>query len=771
MAQPEPAIVGKWADDMIELKNVAAHASLLPNGKILYWGRRSNPKSFFPSSMKEHTTEPWILDPSTGKNVPTKGDMVNQDHSTLWCQPQPWSPDNRRSNIGDGYVNLFCSGHTHQQDGNLIVVGGHIEDGRGSDQTCIYDWQQDKWFPKPPMTSGRWYPSALPLPTGDTLAISGNNDHTPQIFRQKVSDDNPDKWIEVHRDNAPSNFPRMHLDSTGKIFVAGPSPQSEFLDLSIRSTDDELGVGAWSTRAGLDRNLGDSQYAASVMYDTDKVMYIGGGNDPNNQVPTNQVEFIDLTVKGSTWTTSPDTDMQYRRRHHCATILPNGTVLVTGGTQGAGFNNVTYRNPVHEAELYDPSKKKWTTMAPEREDRCYHHTALLLPNAQVLSAGGGEWGPFDGPFPNANKDSITNAQLFSPPYLFSSPQPTVSGVPGEIRYNTPFDVTVGPNDSIKRASLVSIGSVTHCVNMNQFFTFLKTEKKPNSQKISVTGPPNHNLTPAGYYMLFLLNQEDVPSVAPIVRLLPEPQRATYGTTSPSPVPAPGNEPMDTEPTPGTTVPSMTEGGSTSAPSPYGTTVKDLPPSIPDKNRALIADHTGPDAVVVGITPICPYGLSPCWAGAFHGLQGIDDIKAVDPKPVGDDCVAIVYLHQEIVPDVDKWRRQLANTARGSYAIRGLEITLSGVVSEKQTGSEVQLTMAGTSDRPEVILAPYKQCNNVRMTFVSKSPKPITPDEAGAYEQLSTALGGKAAGSNVQVTGVVQKDANGYSLEVRQFKVV
>jgi hypothetical protein len=56
MAQSEdPAVAGKWADEMIELKNVAACASLKLNGKVLYWVRRSNPKSFFPLCL----STPW----------------------------------------------------------------------------------------------------------------------------------------------------------------------------------------------------------------------------------------------------------------------------------------------------------------------------------------------------------------------------------------------------------------------------------------------------------------------------------------------------------------------------------------------------------------------------------------------------------------------------------------------------------------------------------------------------------------------------------------
>jgi hypothetical protein len=121
--------------------------------------------------------------------------------------------------------------------------------------------------------------------------------------------------------------------------------------------------------------------------------------------------------------------MNFARRQHNATILPDGTVLVTGGTRGGGagdeaFNNLNLGQPVHIAELWDPRKKvktgQWTMLAAEQTDRCYHSTAVLLPDGRVLSAGGGEFLLNEGtPQQVANdpKDTHTDAQLFDTPAL------------------------------------------------------------------------------------------------------------------------------------------------------------------------------------------------------------------------------------------------------------------------------------------------------------------------------------------------------------------
>ena len=73
--------------------------------------------------------------------------------------------------------------------------------------------------------------------------------------------------------------------------------------------------------------------------------------------------------------------MQFARRQMNATILADGQVLVTGGTSGPGFNDVT--SPVYNAELWNPATESWSIMARESVVRTYHSTAVLLPDAET----------------------------------------------------------------------------------------------------------------------------------------------------------------------------------------------------------------------------------------------------------------------------------------------------------------------------------------------------------------------------------------------------
>ena len=133
---------------------------------------------------------------------------------------------------------------------------------------------------------------------------------------------------------------------------------------------------------------------------------------------------------------------------------------------------------------------------------------------------------------------------------------------------------------------------------------------------------------------------------------------------------------------------------------------------------------------------------------------------------------LVYLQQDILPDIDVWRSEFEKIANGSYVMRGIEMTLSDMVTKKQLGADEQLTLAGTSTRPELVLAPFQATSKIEWDMKAQAPRPISEAEAGAYTRLSAALADHPAGVTVQVTGRLQKHgANEFSLDVREFEVV
>lgn len=239
------------------------------------------------------------------------------------------------------------------------------------------------------------------------------------------------------------------------------------------------------------------------MYEPGKVLYAGGGNTP----ATNTAEVIDLNQEAPSWRlTGP---MAFARQHHNATLLPDGTVLATGGTSVGGK---TTEGAVYAAELWDPFTERWRTLASNKVIRVYHSTSILLPDARVLNAGSGD---------GSSLPRELNAEIFSPPYLFDSTgapavRPTITGAPATIGYGQSFVVQTPEVAEIGQVTLLRLGSVTHAFDQNQRFNRLSFSQA--SGGLNVTAPANGNLAPPGHYLLFILNGDGTPSVARVVRL-------------------------------------------------------------------------------------------------------------------------------------------------------------------------------------------------------------------------------------------------------------
>ncbi|KAK5675614.1 hypothetical protein LTS10_011714 [Elasticomyces elasticus] len=328
----DPKNVGQWLDPF-PIDNVAVHASLLPTGKVLCWGRRTNPMSVISSTMNEYKTVPFLVDTKDQTCLDAAGKKVD--------------------------VNIFCSGHCFQPNGNLFIVGGHIKDGEGAQQACVYNPFKDEWTAKAIPNNGRWYPSALTLSDGKVLTISGSHDNSvmnnvPQIWQDEQSS-RPEGWLTVSTPDVESAlYPRLHLAPNGLVFVAGPQRKSQFLELDASAPAAPAGstpnpIGTWlvdmPVRGVPVRDAGERQYGSSAIYDGGKVIWTGGGNaerrDSSGTIvsqdggpPTNRTEIIDLNDGNPQW--KPAMHMIFPRRHHNATTLPDGTILVTGGTSWEG---------------------------------------------------------------------------------------------------------------------------------------------------------------------------------------------------------------------------------------------------------------------------------------------------------------------------------------------------------------------------------------------------------------------------------------------------
>ncbi len=480
-ALPAEATTGEWGPE-VAWDIVPLHMTLLPSGKLLAWGREE---------IGGGMGEPRLWDPA---QAPTAAPMIMAD------------------------TMLFCAGHTLMPDGNLMVSGGHKADDRGLDVTNIFNWQSESWTPGlPKMAHGRWYPTVTTLPDGRMVTVAGQDSASNVVKIPEIWENGA--WVELP---GAANvelpyYPRDFIDPTngptgGLVFMAGERIQSRWLDVDGFTGADR---GQWINGPAHIWPF-NRDYGSAVMYESGKILYVGGGGytgwdtpDNRNPVPTETADKIDLTASVRAWTSAGS--MSQPRRHLTATVLPDGQVLVTGGVSGGGFNDVA--SGVHAAEIWNPTSNEWSTLASNAVTRAYHSVSILMPDGTVLHGASGD----------ANIPSTTTAypaqrshEIFRPPYLFKGARPEISGAPTTVSYGSSFDVTTAAAPQVTKVRLIRLGSVTHAFDMGTMAISLDFTRGNGS--ISVTAPASSRIAPPGYYQIFLLNRNGVPSAGRIVRV-------------------------------------------------------------------------------------------------------------------------------------------------------------------------------------------------------------------------------------------------------------
>ena len=486
-------------------------------------------------------------------------------------------------------TNLFCAGHAALADGTILATGGHTG-GTGSNvglaDANLFDPRTETWAGADDgvakMSVRRWYPTSTTLPDGRVLTVSGSNrrcsggtrngqdcdldsdcaggtcsdvqiNEIPEIFDPATR-----SWTRLENAQLGMPFyPLMFVLPDGNVFYAGAEDDDAGANPTVTTLENyalDLESEAWRF-VGMSNVPGGS----GVMYEPGKVLKAGGGFEP----ATRGAQVIDLTAQGAAAWRSVGSLSSGRVRYNL-TVLPDGTVLATGGTRSAnleynffcsgglragrectmpdfppgepGLSCPSSGDPsppesgcpggsctgsgaqqwVAAADLFNPVSESWSKMASMQTPRMYHSTASLLPDGRVVSAGGGQGG--------GRIHDYTTMEIFSPPYLFKGERPVVSSAPSTIGYEQIVNVLTPDAADISSASLVRLAATTHGFDQNQRFVPLVFEDDGDALVISgarvgdVATPLIANVAPPGYYMLFLVNTAGVPSIGRYVRV-------------------------------------------------------------------------------------------------------------------------------------------------------------------------------------------------------------------------------------------------------------
>lgn len=472
---------------------IAVHASLVPKGphrgEILVW-------NYYGNQPQTRWIQAWSLVDVSG--------------------PGPASFTNGELLLPGGEGDLFCAGHAWTAEGDLFVAGGTMiyeEEGHhawiGGRLAFLYRPDQGTdgdWERQPDLLLPRWYPTVTMLADGRMLVSGGLLNGQTISDNYEVFDPATGLWEAVPGvgrvfDPPPVGtldlYPRMHLLSDGTVFQSGMAPEGNLLDHLA-------GPGTWTF---LDRQWMDwRSYGTSVLYPDprsgqDLVLAIGGEGFLQGHTiwPMNDVSYILPGSASPQWRTGPP--LNHARMLQNAAILPNGEILVVGGRS----------NPWYQAdgewvlipEILDPETGVWREAAAHASPRDYHSVLLLLPDGRVLAAGG--------------EARTTDYQIYVPGYLAcGAPRPEILGLSSDLwLYGESPSVDyedASAADPVARAVLLRPGSATHHFDQDLRYRPLEIQLQGNGS-LTVQVPASPAALPPGYYMLFLVSEGGIPSVA------------------------------------------------------------------------------------------------------------------------------------------------------------------------------------------------------------------------------------------------------------------
>jgi len=523
------------------------HGTLLPDGRVMFFGTTRLDGS---TTAGGPPFEAALTIPPNLASLPAILPL-DLENAPLECStPGVCIFNDGAGNIASAIDLLFCSGHTLLDDGTLFTLSGtrhtsyQLATGQtgteisGFNYNMTYDSKNDLWSrvpgilvsegPGPKLGHGRWYGTSTRLHDGRILITGGydvvqktfDGTPVPSAFELNISTEIYDPATGARElisgiDATPAaifNPDYSHVfqlpwatDTGQDIVVLGEDAKpvlmqadsalsGNFWEIDLPRPGPAKGGNGVSTLM-LPLRLDSAAWG----YQPGAIMMVGGGND--SQLASADV----LDFGGGAWTQRIALDTE--RHHPSTTILPDGKIFVVGGHP---------KNPLlpkpQNALLIDPAQNFSVVSSGQMTTtRGYHTVSLLLPDGRVLVAGG-RTGGVNGPV-----DEQPTMEIYSPPYLDAATRPVIDYVPDVIRNQQPFPILYHDATTISEIVLIGLGSMTHSFDQNTRSVQVYAH---NAEPGAVWGLNffDNLATPPGMYMLFILDENRIPSVAKIVQV-------------------------------------------------------------------------------------------------------------------------------------------------------------------------------------------------------------------------------------------------------------
>ena len=276
------------------------------------------------------------------------------------------------------------------RDGRVLIAGGaDSEDALASAE--LYDPATGTFTSTGSMTAGRWGHTATLLPDGRVL-IAGGSGSTDRLASAELYDPKSGTFSNTGSMTTPRLGHTATLLSDGRVLVAGGEPAVALVASAQASAElYDPATGTFGSTGSMTAARRD--HTATLLPDG-RVLIAGGADERG--IYGNSLSSAELyDPKAGTFSITGSLTMG--RFGQTATLLPDGRVLVAGGTAGA----VDVPWSQASAEVYDPATGTFGptgSMTAARRD----HTATLLPDGRVLIAGG------------ADSGTLASAELYDP---------------------------------------------------------------------------------------------------------------------------------------------------------------------------------------------------------------------------------------------------------------------------------------------------------------------------------------------------------------------
>lgn len=516
----DPAVSGRFTD-YFPSPDYGVHIAQLPTGKILVFSFEPvehNPnRETAPTQIigAENAGRAFLWDPAAG----TGEDAFEAVHPPVIDMPD--GRDEPRP------APFFCAGHSFLPNGMLGVFGGNLgaNHGSGAKLSLVFDPFQEEWIHNPDMSVGRWYPTVVTGADGRQLIFSGQSERgwgtpTPVVERfpargfavpTGTAFQPRDYPVERFGADAPfsNDYPQAFSLRDGMIYALG------------RNHDEQWKFNPFTdTRTALPNRPDDflRLYGSAVPLPNgtngpDSILLMGG----------NKADRDTYLLRGGTW--SREQPKAFGRTQDSTLILPDGTLFTVNGAPeirdyGNGEYNPNADQKFRQTELRD-ADGTWTLGPVQRLPRGYHSNAVVLPDGRVMVTG-------DELQQIANDPDITDdmhgtIEIYEPAYLHRGDRPHLGSAPDRmIRYQQPFTVTSRTPDAVTRAVVLAPSTATHSIDTSQRHLELAITGRSGGE-LRLQAPPSARDAVPGFYMLFLLDADGVPSEAQWVQFGP-PQR-------------------------------------------------------------------------------------------------------------------------------------------------------------------------------------------------------------------------------------------------------